>query len=409
MKKLILNIFMITMIIGMAGSAYSVTLGEFTNPLEEYLECKDLDGIEKLVCPWLAKEVYGKLAENKFSLNNGDIVYTDESLFPIGKVLGNCSTQISIKGGYLQVALSSETELTFEGNSISEPNIIIINAPITAIARVGLKTEYGAGSNKAFGIGSFIKDKYESAEDSFTAEIDREINDVAGEGERFIGTIDEVSDRLIHDIKDIFECRVYGQDSWYITADVKTTIQLVSIFSLEPKFLGVNADGDYEIEIKPVYFLYPILKDFDYDFDPHGQKAELNAFITFIAQSATLGEKMIKLPGELEDSETFENYCIKAGTEFGLNVGISLGLLYEKYADLEDIDYVNKEVMKEIASLWGSEVETRFTNQNRRINEQIKDILHLDSDGKRIYTIEKADIVAEYLSWLTPVMSLILW
>ncbi len=396
--------------------AYSVTLGEFTNPLEDYLKCEDLDGIEKFLCPYLAETIYGELAKNKISLINGDIVYTDESLFPIDKVFGNCSTQIYSKGGYLEVALSSETELLFEGNSISEPSITIINMPVKANARVNFKTEYGAGSK---GLGSFIKDTYESAEDSvssefdraedrFTAEIDREIDDIAEEGERFIDTIDEVSDRLIHDIKDIFECRVYGQDSWYMTADVETTIQVVSIFSLEPKFLGVNADGDYEIEIKPVYLLYPILKDFDYDFDPHGQKAEVNAFITFIAQSAKLGEKLIKLPGELEDSETFMNYCEKAGTDAGLNMGISLGLLYEKYADLEDIYYVNKAVMEKVSTIWGSEVEERFINQNRRINEQIKDILHLDSDGTRVYTIEKADIVAEHLSWLSPVTSLLL-
>ncbi len=336
------------------GSVSAITIGEIVNPLEDFLECKDLEWYEKAICEDAAQRIYGSLNERGIGFSSGDIIMTEhpvtaEKQLDTGH---SCTHRAWIKDNYATARLLSDGSLNFSGNGISKPLTFMADFPINFYARVYLKETAGVR------------------------------NPING------------------------NCQNIGTDHFYADSNVNTRMYLGMSFSLEPELLDERTpEGDYQVQIAPIFIVESQLRPTEINFTFHDKDGAWMGFITFLT---TLGSNMIDITKDVFDgggiSDTLKD-------QIKLDIGVSVAWVVLEITD----DWLSFDLAEVYASDIAMEYIERqqggLDNKARELEDdigaQISMALGLDVDGKRIYVVDKDLVNAFLMSSLVPALNII--
>lgn len=336
--------------------SYAITIGEIVNPAEEFLECKDLQWYEKVVCEIAADKFYGELNSRGISLSNGAVLFTLSPMVTPRKVdTGHsCTHRMWIKDNQLKGHLASSGTLDLKGNTLSEPLIFYTNLPINLNAAINLKDWWG--------------------------------------------------------YRNIFgSCNKKASDTYQAKADVSTNITTRILVSLEPK-LDILENGDYLITIAPISnarFSFPEV-DFDYDFSG---RSPFNGLLTIMGNDLLMFGPIALTFTVLEaavegDSigDALEQKLKTAGVDLALSSFQTISELDVPLLADELEDMVQEAALDEIyGAAEGFEMQLQ-----KSIDAEIARALNLDSQGKREILIPKEKIDAIKFIGIFPAIHLIL-
>jgi hypothetical protein len=336
--------------------SYAITIGEIVNPAEEFLECKDLQWYEKVVCEIAAEKFYGELNSRGISLSNGAVLFTLSPMVTPRKVdTGHsCTHKMWIQDNYLNGHLASSGTLDLKGNSLSEPLILYTDLPIDMSAVINLKEQWG---NRIW----------------------------------FGG------------------CNKHASDTYKAKADISTNITTRILVSLEPK-LDILENGDYLITIAPISNVRFSLPEVDFDYRFSG-RSPFNGLLTLmsndllffgpIALTFTIFEAAVEgdsIGDELEQKLKTAGADLVLGS-FQTISELDVPLLVDELEDMVQEAALDK--------IYGA-AEGFEMQLQKSIDAEIARALNLDSQGKREILIPKEKIdVTKYIG-IFPAIQLVL-
>jgi len=191
--RAILITFLITC--SLSPNSKAVTVGQFINPLEDFLECDSNNSAVQIICNDVQEIVNRELAQANLELQDGGLLFTKTDNTRVN-VKGGCSSRTDLNKLVAGVKLLSDASVDLSGNAISKPVIFAIELPVEANVEAFLKTRYGARV--------------------------------------FFGS-----------------CSQYASDSFRIVGDANGNAKLALFLSLEPK-LTISNDGEIIVRIKPI-------------------------------------------------------------------------------------------------------------------------------------------------------------
>ena len=330
----------------------AITIGEFINPLEEFLECKDLEWYEKSICEDMAQRVYSSLDDSGIGFSNGDIIITVHPVTPERQLdTGHsCTHRAWIKDNYATARLLSNGSLDFSGNSISEPLIFAADFPINLYTRVNLK-------------------------------------ETAGVRNPFNGN-----------------CQNIGTDHYYAASNVNTEILLSMSLSMEPKLLEERTpEGDYQVQIAPIFTVENKVVDTNLSFNFHGKDGVWMGFISFLT---TLGSNLNDLIKDIFDGGGISE---QVRDQIKQDLVYSLGSIIIEIDD----DFLDTDLVENTIEIVAKHRVVRIIHGRAReleddISAQISTALGLNADGKRTYVVDKNLVDALLMSSLIPAIQIIL-
>jgi len=328
---------------------HAITVGEIIYPAEEYLECRDLEWFEQVICEAAAKEVNDRLNEANITLSDGDVLlHINPIIEPQNIPTGHsCSHRAWINGNYAKITLKSNGVFDFVSESISRPMIFTVNLPVRAYARVNLKEEWGT---------------------------------------RLFGSCDR-----------------YASDSYYATFDFVTDAYHRFFLSLEPKLTELE-DGNFAITVKPLFKVHSRLLNLDVNFSIHGRNNLWSGFNTYIIALPSLAGNLIEAPFDRNVGDSLEEAFVTYGLDIGQVFISSLLFL--------DHDVLGTNVLESIVSEEAEdELRGQYTNRvsslEGRINDQIRTALSLNEDGEATFIVNRALVNTELLAAILPALSLL--
>ena len=319
------RIFVFLALVGISSISSAVTVGQFIDASEEFLDCNDTSYPLNEVCSIVQDRVNQKLADAGLSLTNRGILYSQEE--STNTVLKNsCTRKTTLKRQRLELLLKRSASLNLSGNMVSEPTVFAISLPSEAYARMDLVDDIG--------------------------------------------------------LKNWFACIIIGEDNYYADAQVNIDAQLLAFLSLEPKY-AISNSGEIVIELGPIFDLSINVDLSDLNFDIHGVSAWSglvgnllslpNAFhnqVDNILNSESIDTLIESTPALVYTQDWAQGVIL---TNYGIGDPLNISGLVSDYAEkLANEDATTR------ANNYGNDVQ-------RTVNSKIRNALALDYKGKAYF------------------------
>lgn len=213
-------------------SAHAITIGQFQNPAESFLDCENASSDLVVACQIAQQAINQKLAEANLYIESDGLVYRTVNTNNI-RVKDSCSRRTTIKRQEFSLKLKNTASLRLSGNALSEPAVMALQLPVEAYARFDAKDEFGKKPPLA-------------------------------------------------------SCIRYASDSYWGDGGVSVTANLFAMLSLEPKYKR-GPTGEYIFALKPIFDLHASVNNVNIDnFDIHGANAFLNIWSAATSLSTDL-------------------------------------------------------------------------------------------------------------------------
>lgn len=328
----------------------AVTIGQFINPAEQFLECKSLNWYEQEICQAVAREVNHRLNEKGISFNNGDVVFRQDPIIAPQRVSTGhaCTHKAWIEGSHAEVRFASSGSFTFNSSSVDEPQLLMLTLPVSVYARVGLREWWGYN---------------------------------------LLGS-----------------CNKSAEDNYYADFSVNTTIRQLVTFSLEPKLLGERtAQGDYQIKIKPIFMVEGQLTPFSAQFGVHNRDNFFSGFMTYLTGRASfIGEGNLALYSF--DAAAFVDALVTWGIDLVQAFGSPLLELDDNVLGLDHFEAAVERAAKKRINREYSGMTHSFEEDTYR---KIAAALELDANGERTLVIKKEVVDAALFTGVLPVLEVL--
>lgn len=334
--------------------ANAKTIGELVDSTQSYLECKNLSWFENAICEEVAANVNESLNSSGITFNNGDIERWTIPLVPPQYIPTghSCTHTAQVTDSHAKITLLGSGQLSFSGNSVSEPKMFVMNLPVSVYAKVGFKEQWGRRT--LFG-----------------------------------------------------HCNEYATDNYYADMYANTTIYQAMLFSLEPRLLEERtASGDYIIEISPLFHVDATLDDFSANFNVNG-RSPFSSIITFLSGTNTF------MASGAFDLLTWDKEGFKTDLEaYGYDLAYSILHGVMDLGDIiSDTNYVEKKITNFVNSAaqdYASYGLVRDkTELETKIYSKISNALQLDNEGKRRYIVKKEVVDGKLMAGILPALMLL--
>ncbi len=349
--------FSALLLIFLCTTINAITIGEIVNPLEDFLECKDLKWYENIICKDLAQRVYSSLDDRGIGFSNGDIVLTVHPVTPQRQLdTGHsCTHRAWIKDNYATARLLSHGSLEFSGDSISEPLVFMADFPINIYTRVYLRESAGQRNPLPW-------------------------ND---------------------------NCIERAVDHFYADSNINTEMHIGMSLSLEPKLLDERtAEGDYQIQIAPIFFVESQLKPTEINFSFHNKDG---AWIGFVTWLTTLGSNLVDIVRDIRhDGKVSDSVKEQLKQDLIISHGSMLLEMTDDRLQLNLAEDYVTDIAMELVARKQDELGHKTRELENDIDAQISAALGLDADGKRTYVVDKSLVDALFMSSLIPAIQIIL-
>lgn len=342
------------LIVFFAPSVSAKTIGELVNATESYLECNNLSWHENAICEKVAVDVNDLLNNSGVTFNNGSVERTVVPLVPPQALATghSCSHTASVPNSLARITLNASGEFDFNGNSVSEPAIFIMRLPVGVYVKIDFKEQWG--------------------------------------------------------YRNIFgHCSEYATDNYYADLYANTIIHSAMLFSLEPKLLGKTPDGDYLIEISPVFHIDSSLESFSGSFNLNDQ-SPFSSVLTFISGSTTF-----VLSGSYSLLTWDKDRFLADLSVYGYDLAYTAlhGITTLQDISGADKNFVEREVTKRVNTAAADFNENGMirakTELETKIYNQISNALQLNSEGRRTFIVKKEVVNAKLMAGILPALMLL--
>jgi len=343
----VLRIFVVVWLTFFASGSFAITVGEIIDPVEAFLECRDLSRFEQAVCTAITEDINQQLDDQGISFSDGDLIISTVPVSPRKIDTGHsCTHKAKIKSSRLNIRFNRSGEFDLNGNTVSEPLIVYVNMPVNAYGRIDIKEEWGFRS---------------------------------------------------------FGCTRTASDSYYADASANITAELMLFVSLEPK-MSMAENGDYLVTVKPIVEVMTAFDDIDLDFDFHG-KSILNGLGTLLhgGISSFLQGLEAAIKGD-SASGHFEQFGIDIGIGSFQTIESVSSVVYDDFL-LNIVELVAELRIDEAAGVQTGILERRLRND---IYQDISQALNLDANGERTFVIPRGVVDREAAKAVVSINSLLL-
>ncbi|PUA27741.1 MAG: hypothetical protein B0W54_14480 [Cellvibrio sp. 79] len=332
--------------LALSVTSHAITVGQFKNPSEEFLDCDKVNSDVRVACQLAQQIINQKLNDANIYLEENGVVYRvvdDQNI----RVKDSCSRRTTITRNEYSLTLKNSARLKLSGNFLSEPAVFALKLPVRVYARFDGKDEFGHKPP-------------------------------------------------------LLSCTRYATDSYWGDAGLDVTGNFLAMLSLEPKF-KMSPSGDYIFALKPIFDLQASVGDVRIqNFDIHGANGFLNILSSATSLSTDLtvaGETVLK-GGSVQNSfvRLHESQIIgQAQSALLTDYALSNNGVVREIIDRTVDSYVKKSVADINKTLVGTTINAK---------QRIATALNLDATGQ-VYLVLGPDfrekpVTAEHIAIINP-------
>lgn len=328
-------------VLAISASSQAITVGSYRGDLGDYVDC-DKNSLTMAACEVAQDEINRLLERYDYP------VTIDRNLFTYSqsmseRLTSSCSRRTFLTGASVRVDIQEGTGVQLTGNLIDEPVVFAATLNTRNYVRFNLKDNLGISS--------------------------------------------------------LFGCSKIGDDHYYADATSYLNTELVTFFSLEPR-LKQAPNGDFIIEIKPIFDLRSNINLDVTDFDIHGASAFASLF-------ANLSSRVHYLDG-------IANTVLSGGNSQEIMMAAADPLVQTVYGtiltnfsfgDPLELEHHVKKWAEDYANDSVSEINARTFDVTRDINSRIKSALQLDANGRAYFAfnaqLQKIPVTEAHKALLT--------
>lgn len=329
------RIVVILLVYVFATASYASTFGEVLDPNGGYLDCDNLVWYEKAVCEKVADEISQELNSKGVLLENGNLVYYKSPIVASQSVdTGHsCTHRAYIGNSESSVKLLSSGSLSFKGSSVDTPFLMYAHMPVNVYGRINLKETWGV-----------------------------KVDLVVGS-----------------------TCVDYAEDNYYVLLNNNTTMNLRILMSMEPKYLGVDENGNYRFKIKPLVNVAGSMPTLNTEFSIHEKNGIFSGFLTYVTGGFNYALNLF------DDTDQFLDDVV-------YSVSTIVVELLESEIESETQEAINSYIARQ-----GDNVTRTLEND---LHQEISYSLGLDGNGEREYVVNKSVARGRLAAVLETIVSL---
>lgn len=308
----------ITTALAFSTGAQAITVGSYKGNLGDYLEC-DKNSITQALCEVAQNEINQVLERYDYPITISRNLFTyDQSMSE--QLTGSCSRKTYLTRAYGRIDIEEGTGIRLSGNLLDRPVVFAATLNTRNYVRFDLKDNFGKRTP--------------------------------------------------------FGCSKYGDDRYYIDATSYLNTELVSYFSLEPRWKH-TPEGDFVIEIKPIFDLRSNVSFDLKDFDIHGASSLGSAFANLTSRVHYMDNLAYTVMNGGNSDE-----IIMAAIDPMVQTAYGTVLDNFSFGDPLELEHRVKSWAQDYSNDTASEIAARTFDVTRDVNSKIKTALALDSTGR---------------------------